>query len=138
MNCIFAIIYVLFSMSRLGKTAMQHQEKNRIIAENIWIHRVRLGMTRKQLAKRISDIQKIDFSYATLRNYEKGNYTIPAVQLNMISSALSVPLSKFFESSCYTDLMDSRRLQLIELFNTTKTQGLQDALICIMRYLARK
>ena len=117
---------------------MQNNDENRNVGENIRLHRIRAGLTVKELSKRIHHHHQLIIKPGSIRNYEKGTEKIPAVALNSIAAITRTDIREFYEPAPPTILLDTnQKLHLLEAFSLIRCRASRDTLLHLARKLSQ-
>lgn len=117
---------------------MQNNKENRNIGENIRLHRIRAGLTVKDLSNRIGRLHGLEIKTSSIRNYENGTEKIPAVALNSIAAITQTDIKEFYEPAHPTILLDtSQKLHLLEAFSMIRCCASRDTLLHLARKLSK-
>jgi|GEM_PF-3142819 len=113
-------------------------EENHNIGENIRLHRIKTGLTRKAMRKRIYSRYGIELKVASIRNYEKGVEKIPAAALKIISDITGIAIGDFYEKPTPAILLDtSAKIHLLEAFCLIRCRSVRDSLLHLARQLGK-
>lgn len=117
---------------------MQNTEENRNIGENIRLHRIKAGLTIKDLSKRIHRRHGFELKVASIRNYEKGVEKIPAAALKIISDITGAAISDFYKKPTSAILLDtSAKIHLLEAFCLIRYNSARDSILHLARQLGK-
>lgn len=117
---------------------MQNNDENRNVGENIRLHRIRAGLTVKELSQRIHRQHGLTIKTGSIRNYEMGTEKIPAVALNSIAAITQTDIREFYEPAHVTTLLDNnQKIHLLEAFSMIRCQSARDALLHLARRLRK-
>ena len=117
---------------------MKNEIENQTIGENIKLYRIKAGLTRKDLCKRIYIHQDVVIKPATIKAYEMGKCSISAINLHRIAAALRVDTNIFHEDACPAILLDNNTLRLVEAYRTIKRRSYRDMILHLTKGLARQ
>src|SRR5690606_12410513 len=117
---------------------MQNTKESLNVGLNIRLHRIRAGLTVKDLSNRIGRLHGLEIKTGSIRNYENGTEKIPAVALNSIAAITKTDIKEFYEPAHPTILLDtSQKLHLLEAFSLIRCRASRDTLLHLARKLSR-
>lgn len=117
---------------------MQNNDENKNVGENIRLHRIKSGLTIKELSKRITRNHGIELKTGSIRNYEKGTEKIPAVALNCIASVTNTDIRLFYEPAHISVLLDSsNKIHLLEAYSMITCRSAREAILHLARKLSK-
>lgn len=120
-----------------GISTMKNEAANQIIGKNIKLYRIKVGLTQKDLCRRIYVHQDVVIKPATIKAYEMGKCSISAINLHRIAAVLGVDSNEFHEDACPGILFDNNTFRLVEAYKTIRKQSYRDAIFHIARGLAK-
>ena len=109
---------------------------NITIGRNIRIYRLKAGLTHKLLCKRLYQHYGIQLKSMTLKVYEMGKSTIPAMHLHPIAAVLQQDIGVFYQQPCPDMLMEGNSFRLVEAYRSIKRRSHQDAILHLAKGLA--
>ena len=117
---------------------MHISEDTKNIGENIRLHRIKSGLSQKELSQRLYKHFDLEIKPASLRNYEKGVERVSAVTLKAIADLTKARIEQFYEPANAGVLLNTPlKLHLIEAYSMIRCRSVQETLLHLVRKLEK-